>query len=46
MDFEELYLQPKDGDERNINTQKTIQYCLENPEWKLSLQTHKYMGIP
>ena len=46
MDFEEFYLQPKDGDERNINTQKTIQYCLENPEWKLSLQTHKYMGIP
>lgn len=46
MDFEEFYLQPKDDDERNINTQKTIQYCLENPEWKLSLQTHKYMGIP
>ncbi len=46
MDFEEFYLQPKDGDERNTNTQKTIQYCLENPEWKLSLQTHKYMGIP
>ena len=46
MDFEGFYLQPKDDDERNINTQKTIQYCLENPEWKLSLQTHKYMGIP
>ena len=46
MDFEEFYLQPKDGDERHINTQKTIQYCLENPEWNLSLQTHKYMGIP
>lgn len=46
LDFEEYYLQPKDGDDRKKNTQKTIQYCLENPEWKLSLQTHKYMGIP
>jgi len=46
LDFKEFYLQPKDGEDRKKNTQKAIQYCLENPEWKLSLQTHKYMGIP
>jgi len=45
LDFEIFYLQPMDNGDKDKNTQKTIQYCLENPKWKLSLQTHKYMGI-
>jgi 7-carboxy-7-deazaguanine synthase (Cx14CxxC type) len=45
LDFENFYLQPMDNNDKEKNTQKTIQYCLENPKWKLSLQTHKYMGI-
>ena len=45
LDFEIFYLQPMDNGDKDKNTQRTIQYCLENPKWKLSLQTHKYMGI-
>tara|TARA_B100001142_G_scaffold271012_1_gene277347 strand:- start:855 stop:1328 length:474 start_codon:yes stop_codon:yes gene_type:complete len=45
MNFENFYLQPMDNADKDKNTQRTIQYCLENPKWKLSLQTHKYMGI-
>ncbi|MEO1956045.1 MAG: 7-carboxy-7-deazaguanine synthase [Gammaproteobacteria bacterium] len=45
LDFEIFYLQPMDNEDKDKNTQRTIQYCLENPRWKLSLQTHKYMGI-
>ena len=45
IDFEIFYLQPMDNGDKDKNTQRTIQYCLENPKWKLSLQTHKYMGI-
>lgn len=45
MNFENFYLQPMDNQDKDTNTQKTIQFCLENPTWKLSLQTHKYMGI-
>ena len=44
--FKNFFLQPLDGKQRAINTQKTLQYCLENPVWSLSLQTHKYIGIP
>ena len=43
--FKNFFLQPLDGEERTINTQKTLQYCLENPLWNLSLQSHKYIGI-
>jgi len=45
LDFKIFYLQPMDNEDKDKNTQRTIQYCLENPKWKLSLQTHKYMGI-
>ena len=45
LDFEIFYLQPMDNEDKDKNTQRTIQYCLEKPKWKLSLQTHKYMGI-
>ena len=46
MNFKNFFLQPLDGEQKEANTQKTVQYCLENPFWSLSLQTHKYIGIP
>lgn len=45
MAFGRFSLQPMDGAERDANTQKAIAYCLENPLWHLSLQTHKIVGI-
>jgi 7-carboxy-7-deazaguanine synthase (Cx14CxxC type) len=45
MAFGRFSLQPMDGAEREANTQKAIAYCLQNPLWHLSLQTHKIMGI-
>ena len=39
-------LQPMDGPDRAVNTEKAVQYCLAHPQWRLSLQTHKYLGIP
>ena len=45
LDFDHLFLQPMDGHEKKDNTAKTIQYCLENPHWKLSIQQHKLLGI-
>lgn len=44
--FDHFYLQPMDGPERSANTELTIEYCLSHPRWKLSVQTHKYLGIP
>jgi 7-carboxy-7-deazaguanine synthase (Cx14CxxC type) len=41
-----LLLQPMDGPERERNTSEAVSYCLAHPQWKLSLQTHKYLGIP
>jgi hypothetical protein len=35
-----------DGPERHLNTQAAVAYCLAHPIWRLSLQTHKYLGIP
>lgn len=45
MDFDHFYLQAMDGPDIEHNLKSTIQYCLENPEWKLSLQTHKSLGL-
>jgi 7-carboxy-7-deazaguanine synthase (Cx14CxxC type) len=45
LDFERLFLQPMDGPEREANTRAAIAYCLEHPRWRLSVQTHKYIGI-
>lgn len=45
-DFAHFWLQPMDGPERVENTQKAVAYCLKNPRWRLSLQTHKLIGIP
>ncbi len=46
LDFDHFSLQPMDGPERDHATQQTIAYCLAHPQWHLSLQTHKYIGIP
>lgn len=46
MDFERFLLQPMDGPDRVANTQAAIAYCLAHPRWRLSVQTHKYLGIP
>jgi 7-carboxy-7-deazaguanine synthase (Cx14CxxC type) len=44
--FERFLLQPMDGPDRAANTQAAIAYCLAHPKWRLSVQTHKYLGIP
>ena len=41
-----LWLQPLDGPNRQSNTELAIAYCLSNPTWRLSVQTHKFIGIP
>ena len=46
LKFEHFYLQPMDGPQVRENTRAAIEYCLRNPEWKLSVQTHKVLGIP
>lgn len=43
--FERFLLQPMDGPEIADNTRRAMQYCLEHPQWQLSLQTHKLIGI-
>ena len=43
--FERFLLQPMDGPHRQANTEAAIAYCLEHPRWRLSVQTHKYIGI-
>jgi 7-carboxy-7-deazaguanine synthase (Cx14CxxC type) len=44
--FERFALQPMDGPHRDAATRAAIAYCLAHPRWRLSLQTHKYLGIP
>jgi 7-carboxy-7-deazaguanine synthase (Cx14CxxC type) len=44
--FRHFFLQPMDGHDRQQNTHLAIRYCLEHPQWRLSLQMHKYLGIP
>lgn len=46
LPFKHFFLQPMDGEAVAQNTQTAIQYCLEHPQWRLSLQTHKWLGIP
>ncbi|MGA2951225.1 MAG: 7-carboxy-7-deazaguanine synthase [Caulobacteraceae bacterium] len=46
LPFERFFLQPMDGPDRAAATAATIDYCLAHPRWRLSLQTHKYLGIP
>lgn len=46
LDFKHFFLQPMDGALAQINTKLTLEYCLKNPKWRLSLQTHKILNIP
>lgn len=46
LSFSHFWLQPMDGPERAENTQAAVAYCLAHPRWRLSLQTHKLIGIP
>lgn len=45
LDFRYFYLQPMDGPDVTENTSLALQYCLSHPQWRLSLQTHKLLGI-
>jgi 7-carboxy-7-deazaguanine synthase len=45
LDFENFYLQPMDGPAAATNTQAAVAYCQANPRWRLSVQTHKLIGI-
>lgn len=44
--FRHFFLQPMDGPAREANTAAATAYCLAHPHWRLSLQTHKIIGIP
>ena len=44
--FTHFFLQPKDGPDRERNTEAAMRYCLANPRWRLSIQTHKMLGLP
>ena len=46
LDFKNFLLQPMDGAARKENTEAALGYCLANPGWSLSLQTHKFLGLP
>jgi 7-carboxy-7-deazaguanine synthase len=46
LSFDHFYLQPMDGPHREENTTMVWNYCLVHPQWKISLQTHKILGIP
>jgi 7-carboxy-7-deazaguanine synthase (Cx14CxxC type) len=46
LDFDHFFLQPMDGPAREANTRAALSYCLAHPRWRLSLQTHKLLGIP
>jgi len=45
LEFEHFFLQPMDGPRAAENTKSATQYCLTHPRWRLSLQTHKLLGI-
>ena len=45
LDFRYFFLQPMDGPAREENTERAVEYCMANPRWRLSLQTHKLLNI-
>jgi 7-carboxy-7-deazaguanine synthase (Cx14CxxC type) len=45
LQFRHFFLQPMDGLNRAKNTEFALRYCLDHPQWRLSLQTHKFLGI-
>ncbi|MGA2849876.1 MAG: 7-carboxy-7-deazaguanine synthase [Terracidiphilus sp.] len=46
LGFRNFFLQPMDGPSRAANTELALKYCMDHPQWRLSLQTHKILGIP
>jgi 7-carboxy-7-deazaguanine synthase (Cx14CxxC type) len=46
LPFQHFWLQPQDGQNRVAHTAAAVAYCREHPRWRLSLQTHKLIGIP
>jgi 7-carboxy-7-deazaguanine synthase len=44
--FDHFFLQPMDGPDKERTTRLAVEYCMAHPEWRLSLQTHKLLGIP
>lgn len=46
LQFEHFFLQPKDDTAQSTNIAATAAYCMKNPKWRLSLQTHKLIGLP
>jgi len=46
LDFQYFSLQPMDNEHQRENMQKTFEYCIRHPRWRLSLQTHKWIGVP
>ena len=45
LQFDHFFLQPMDGPQARENTRAAIDYCLQYPQWRLSLQTHKQLGL-
>lgn len=45
LDFDRFLLQPMDGEDLVVNTKAAIEYCLDHPQWQLSVQAHKFLGI-
>ena len=45
LDFENFFIQPMDSKELESNVAKSIKFCMDNPKWRLSLYTHKILGI-
>ncbi len=46
LDFNYFLVQPMDGPARDFNTKLAIDWCKRHPQWRLSMQTHKYLNIP
>ena len=46
LKFDHYFVQPMDGDHLVENTRWAVDWCLRNPQWRLSIQTHKVVGIP
>jgi 7-carboxy-7-deazaguanine synthase len=45
LPFDQFFLQPMDGPDASANMRAAVDYCLAHPRWRLSIQTHKLLGI-
>ena len=46
LEFDHFLLQPMDGPVRDLNTALAVDYCTANPQWRVSVQTHKLVDLP